>query len=189
VGGPVGIRAGDWTQFHGDPPPQRTKIPIWLPALRSPMIELAAEIGDGLLGHPTWSRSWITEVVPRHIQAGLERAGRRREDLHVCVQLFVTPNHDSAESVEDARAVTAAKRRAVTVIALVSKVPTLNPDQRPGPLAEVAAVPGRDYWRGGASDGSGRPNAPGPAWKSPINRTPTAAAPMDHSGCRPTWAK
>lgn len=97
----------DWTRFPGNPPPQRTRIPIWIPALRAPMIELAAEIGDGLLGHPTWSLSWITEVVPRHIQAGLDRAGRQRQDLHVCVELFVTPNHDPAESVEDARAVTA----------------------------------------------------------------------------------
>ena len=97
----------DWSQLHPNTPPQRTRIPIWLPALRGPMVELAAEIGDGLFGHPTWSLPWITEVVPRHIHAGLERAGRRREDLHVCVELFVTPNHDPAESVEDARAVTA----------------------------------------------------------------------------------
>ena len=38
-------------------------------------------------------------MVPRHIQAGLERAGRRREDLHVCVELFATPNHNPAEPI------------------------------------------------------------------------------------------
>jgi alkanesulfonate monooxygenase SsuD/methylene tetrahydromethanopterin reductase-like flavin-dependent oxidoreductase (luciferase family) len=94
----------DWTEFQGSMAPVRTNLPIWLAAVRGPSIELACEISEGLVGHPIWSVNWATRVVPQHLKAGLARAGKQREDVHVCVWFWVTPNIDAKESVNDARA-------------------------------------------------------------------------------------
>ncbi len=60
---------------HRLPRPVRPSIPIWLAPLRSPMIELSAEVADGLLGHPVWSPRWITgEVQADPAPARPERA-------------------------------------------------------------------------------------------------------------------
>ncbi len=53
----------DWSEFQGAPPPLRTELPIWLAAVRGPLVELAAEISDGLIGHPIWSVKWATSTV------------------------------------------------------------------------------------------------------------------------------
>jgi probable F420-dependent oxidoreductase len=94
----------DWSEFQGAPPPLRTHLPIWLSAVRGPLVELAAEISDGLIGHPIWSVKWATTTVPAHLAAGLARAGKRRSGVHVCTWFWTTPNTDVKESVNDARA-------------------------------------------------------------------------------------
>ena len=58
------------------PAPLRTEIPIWIAALRQPLVSLAAEIGDGVMGHPIWSVDWTTTKVPQAIEKALERIGK-----------------------------------------------------------------------------------------------------------------
>jgi probable F420-dependent oxidoreductase len=88
-------------------PPVRTEIPIWIAALRQPLVSLAAEIGDGVMGHPIWSVQWTTTQVPEAIQKGLERAGKQRSDIEVQGGLYVAVNNNRAEAVNDARATAA----------------------------------------------------------------------------------
>jgi alkanesulfonate monooxygenase SsuD/methylene tetrahydromethanopterin reductase-like flavin-dependent oxidoreductase (luciferase family) len=45
----------DWTEFQPLAQPVRTHIPIWIAAVRQPLIRLAAEVADGVIGHPIWS--------------------------------------------------------------------------------------------------------------------------------------
>jgi alkanesulfonate monooxygenase SsuD/methylene tetrahydromethanopterin reductase-like flavin-dependent oxidoreductase (luciferase family) len=52
------------------PPPLRTDIPIWIAALRQPLVSLAAEIGDGVMGHPIWSIPWATTKIPEALERG-----------------------------------------------------------------------------------------------------------------------
>ena len=40
------------------PPPLRTDLPIWIAALRQPLVSLAAEIASGVMGHRIWSVPW-----------------------------------------------------------------------------------------------------------------------------------
>jgi probable F420-dependent oxidoreductase len=94
----------DFAEMQPPPPPVRTAIPIWISALRGAMVRLGAEIGDGIIGHPIWSIPWLTDVIAKDIDAGLSRAGRRREQLHVNCWFWTTPNPDRRESIEDARA-------------------------------------------------------------------------------------
>jgi alkanesulfonate monooxygenase SsuD/methylene tetrahydromethanopterin reductase-like flavin-dependent oxidoreductase (luciferase family) len=58
------------------PRPVRPSIPIYLAPLRATMTEMAAEVADGIFGHPVWSPSWITGEVRASVERGLANAGR-----------------------------------------------------------------------------------------------------------------
>jgi probable F420-dependent oxidoreductase len=94
----------DFSELQEVLPPVRTDLPIWLAGTRGPMIQLAAEIADGIMGHPIWSVKWATATVPDHLKKGLARGGKQRTDVHVNYWFWVTPNNDVQQSVEDARA-------------------------------------------------------------------------------------
>jgi probable F420-dependent oxidoreductase len=84
-------------------PPLREEIPIWVAALRGPAVRLAAEVGDGVMGHPMWSLDWALERIQPDLAAGLKRGGRRREDIELNLWLWCVPNSDPSEAVEDSR--------------------------------------------------------------------------------------
>ena len=65
-------------------------------------MRLAAEVGDGLIGHPMWSVEWALERMQPEFTAAL--AGRRREQVAVNLWPWVAPNESEAEAIEDARA-------------------------------------------------------------------------------------
>jgi alkanesulfonate monooxygenase SsuD/methylene tetrahydromethanopterin reductase-like flavin-dependent oxidoreductase (luciferase family) len=88
-------------------PPLREEIPIWIAALRGPAVRLAAEVAQGIMGHPIWSLDWAVERIQPDIAKGLERAGRRREDVELNLWFWCAPNADEAEAIEDARATVA----------------------------------------------------------------------------------
>ncbi len=94
-------------QWTTPPPPLRTDIPIWIAALRGPLVSLAAEIADGVMGHPIWSIPWATTKMPEALERGLKRGGKQRSDVEVNIALFVAANNDRAEAVNDARATVA----------------------------------------------------------------------------------
>jgi probable F420-dependent oxidoreductase len=94
---------GDFSSLQPQHPPVREEIPIWLAALRSPAVRLAAEIGDGLMGHPIWSIDWAIEKIQPEIAKGLALGGRKREDLELSLWFWCAPNTDEAEAIEDAR--------------------------------------------------------------------------------------
>jgi probable F420-dependent oxidoreductase len=85
------------------PRPSRPQIPIWLAPLRATMIELSAELADGLLGHPVWSPHWIKTEVQEALERGLQRAGRPRSDVKVVAFLRVAISDDPDEALQDAK--------------------------------------------------------------------------------------
>jgi probable F420-dependent oxidoreductase len=93
----------DFSELQPAAPPVREEIPIWIAALRGPAVRLAAEVADGIMGHPMWSLDWAVERIQPDIRTGLERAGRKREDVELNLWLWCAPNPDEAEAVEDAR--------------------------------------------------------------------------------------
>jgi probable F420-dependent oxidoreductase len=97
----------DFSELQPPAPPVRTDIPIWIAALRGPLIALGAEVGDGIIGHPIWSIPWMTEQIPAHIKRGLDRGGKQRSDVEFNAWLWVAPNNDRAQAIEDARATVA----------------------------------------------------------------------------------
>ena len=63
--------------------PVREHIPIHLGANRPKMLELAGEVADGVLGHVFVSPRQLREEVLPAIGRGLDKAGRKREDITV----------------------------------------------------------------------------------------------------------
>jgi probable F420-dependent oxidoreductase len=99
--------SADFAQWPPSPPPVREEIPIWIAALRSAAVRLGAEIGDGVMGHPMWSIDWAVERIQPDLRAGLERTGRKREDVELNLWLWCAPSSDEKQAIEDARATVA----------------------------------------------------------------------------------
>ena len=93
----------DFKQFSPTEPPLREEIPIWIAALRAPMVRMAARIGDGLIGHPMWSIEWALEQMAPELEAALAKAGRSRDSIEVNIWPWAAPNPNEAEAIEDSR--------------------------------------------------------------------------------------
>ncbi len=92
----------DFSELQPPPPPLRTDLPIWIAALRGPLVSLAAEIADGVMGHPIWSIPWATTKMPEALKRGLKRGGRQRSEIEVNLWPIVAISNDRAEAVNDA---------------------------------------------------------------------------------------
>ena len=93
----------DFSEFQPLAQPIRTDLPIWVAAMGGPMTRLGTAVADGVIGHPIWSINWATTTVPEHFNAGMDRAGKQRSDVHLNYWFFVTPHNDVRQSIEDAR--------------------------------------------------------------------------------------
>lgn len=97
----------DFAELQPTAPPLREEIPIWIAALRGPAVRLAAEVAQGVMGHPMWSIDWAVERIQPDLAAGLGKAGRKREEVDLNLWLWCAPNDDTEEAIEDSRATVA----------------------------------------------------------------------------------
>jgi len=93
----------DFKELQPTAPPLREAIPVWIAALRAPMVRLAAQVGDGVIGHPMWSIEWTLDEMYPAFLAALEKAGRARSDVEVNIWPWAAINHDEAQAIEDSR--------------------------------------------------------------------------------------
>ncbi len=93
----------DFRELQPLAPPVRERIPIWIAALRSKMLRLAAEVGDGLIGHPMWSIEWTLDRMKPELESALAAAGRKREDLEVNLWYWAAPGDDERQALDDSR--------------------------------------------------------------------------------------
>ena len=56
--------------------PLRPNLPVWVAALREPLVRVAGAHADGLIGHPSWSPRWATEQVRGPFAEALRGSGR-----------------------------------------------------------------------------------------------------------------
>ncbi len=84
-------------------PPLRPDLPVWVAALRTPLVKVAAADADGLIGHPSWSVDWALRQINGPYADGLRAAGRARSDVEINLWHVVAPNPDVAQSVHDAK--------------------------------------------------------------------------------------
>ncbi|MDO8616165.1 MAG: LLM class flavin-dependent oxidoreductase [Dehalococcoidia bacterium] len=97
--------------------PVRESIPIYLAGVREGMIRTAAEVADGLLGHPIYSLRWVREVVLPSLARGLAESGRDRGQFHLCLAVCCAVDKDVAR----------ARRAAAATIAFYATVKTYEP--------------------------------------------------------------
>jgi probable F420-dependent oxidoreductase len=97
----------DFSEWQPMSKPVRDHIPIWIAGLREPLLRLAGEIGDGVIGHPIWSAEWAATRVMADLNAGLAKGGKQRSDIEFNAWMFVAPNPDRKQAIEDARATVA----------------------------------------------------------------------------------
>jgi len=95
--------SADFSFLAPQQPPVREEIPIWLAALRGPLVRMAAEIADGIMGHPIWSVEWAVDHIQPFLAEGLDKAGRKREEVDLNLWFNCAPNSDEKEAVEDAK--------------------------------------------------------------------------------------
>ena len=93
----------DWSELQPTAPPPRTDLPVWIAALRGPLVSLAAEIGDGAMGHPMWSVGWATTKMTDALKRGLDRAGKQRSQVEFNLWPWAAISNDRAQAIADSR--------------------------------------------------------------------------------------
>jgi probable F420-dependent oxidoreductase len=73
--------------------------PLWLGAVGPRMLEVAAQVADGLIVHPLCSERTLTEHTLPLIENGLSEAGRQRSSFNVVAGAIIGTWQDEAEKV------------------------------------------------------------------------------------------
>lgn len=93
----------DFEELQPTAPPVREEIPIWIAALRAPLVRLAGQVADGVIGHPMWSIEWTLDEMYPALLGALEKAGRSRADIEVNIWPWAAISSNEAEAIEDSR--------------------------------------------------------------------------------------
>ncbi len=72
--------------------PLEQPVPIYLAALRPKMIEMAAEVGDGVIFN-LWPKSALPKMM-EHVKIGAERAGKNWQDVEIVNRAMVLCTDD-----------------------------------------------------------------------------------------------
>lgn len=79
-------------------PAVRAKIPIFLGGVGPLMVQLAGEVADGWVGHSLSSPEYLDRVIVPRLKAGLDRAGRSRQDFQICPSITVAIGQNAREA-------------------------------------------------------------------------------------------
>lgn len=86
-------------------PPLAEPVPIYLAALRSKMIEMAAEVGDGVVFN-LWPKRALPKMI-EHVRIGAEKAGKDPAEVEVVNRYMVLVTDDKAAGLARFKAVMA----------------------------------------------------------------------------------
>jgi probable F420-dependent oxidoreductase len=85
------------TPFFSPAPLEWPHIPIYIAGVNPYMCRLAGELCEGFHIHPFHSRRYIDETILPNVEAGLRKAGRKREDVALATTAFVVMGKDRDE--------------------------------------------------------------------------------------------
>jgi probable F420-dependent oxidoreductase len=88
---------------YSRPSQLRRRMPIYLAGVNPLMIRTAAEAGDGLVGHPIYTRSYLRDYVRPAVEAGLRRARKPRAEFDLASCVIVSVCHDREQARQEAR--------------------------------------------------------------------------------------
>ena len=90
------------TPFFSPPPIEWANIPVYIAGVNPYMCRLAGELADGFHAHPFHSVKYLRETVMPNIEAGLAKAGRRRQDITLATTGFIIGG-ENREEIERAK--------------------------------------------------------------------------------------
>lgn len=76
--------------------PDAGTIPVFLAGVNPRMIEAAGAVGDGLVGHPLFTRRYVEEVVRPALDKGAARTGRDRPPIAGYINCCIDPDRAAA---------------------------------------------------------------------------------------------
>jgi probable F420-dependent oxidoreductase len=75
--------------FFNPGPIEHPQIPIYIAGVNAGLARLAGELSDGFHVHPFHSPRYLSDVILPSLMAGMQKAGRTREDMSISVTAFV----------------------------------------------------------------------------------------------------
>lgn len=85
------------TPFFSPGQIEHPRIPIYIAGVNEMMCNLVGRLGDGLHVHPLHTARYLNEVILPAMSKGLEKAGRRREDVAVAASVFAAVGDDESQ--------------------------------------------------------------------------------------------
>ena len=107
------VHAGDPIRFDGEyykinivgfaspHPPARERIPIHAAAMGPGMVRNVAEVADGIMGQMIATLPWVRDVMVPNMKIGLDRAGRKREEIELQPTLTIAISNDKKQAYRD----------------------------------------------------------------------------------------
>ena len=84
--------------FFNPGPHDYPDVPIYIAAVNKLMLRLAGEQCDGVLLHAIHSPTYINDFALPHIEAGMAKTGRTRENFTITTAVFAVPTDDPKEA-------------------------------------------------------------------------------------------
>jgi probable F420-dependent oxidoreductase len=89
--------------LFGRPGRVRDRIPVYMAGVNRVMVRTAGEVADGLVGHPLYSRRYISDVVRPAVDDGLRRGGRERGAFDLAGYVITSISDDAPGAAAQAR--------------------------------------------------------------------------------------
>jgi probable F420-dependent oxidoreductase len=89
--------------LFGRPGRVRESIPVYLAGVNKIMVRTAADVADGLVGHPLYSRRYINEVVRPAVDEGLRRGNKDRSSFDLAGYVITSIADDPEVAQVEAR--------------------------------------------------------------------------------------
>jgi len=85
------------TPFFNPGPIADPVIPIYLAGVNEGMCRVAGAVADGLHVHPLHTLRYLREVIKPAVEAGVSKAGRKREDVALAASVFAAAGETRQE--------------------------------------------------------------------------------------------
>lgn len=82
----------------------RERIPVFTGVVSPYMLRMTGRIGDGLLGHATYTRSYYSKVVLPAVGRGAQEAGRNPDDIDKALSVLTIVDRDGKRARREAGA-------------------------------------------------------------------------------------
>lgn len=81
----------------------RDRIPLYLAGVQKGMLRTTGEVADGLVGHPLYSRKYLSEFIKPNLEIGAKRIGRTLKDIDITTLLITSISDDRKQAIQDAK--------------------------------------------------------------------------------------